>query len=75
MSNSLAVGYCPLLALSLVSMLLATVDATGQIPGMAYADPNAGATERSHKKAETLCVVADTVRGRVVTVLTSCHSH
>jgi hypothetical protein len=74
MLNSLTVGYCPLLALSLVSML-ATVDAAGQTCGTAYAHPDVEAAERSHRKAETLCVVADTVRGRVVTVLTSCHSH
>ncbi len=75
MLNGLAVGYGAMRALSVVSILLATVDPTGQTHAVAYADPDVKATEQPPQKAETVCVLAETVRRHIVTFQPSCKRH
>ena len=75
MLNGLSSGLAAMRALSVVSMLLATVDPTGLTHAVAYADTDVEATEQSHEKAKIVCVLAETVRRHVVTVMPSCNLH
>jgi hypothetical protein len=75
MLNGLSSGFAAMRALSVVSMLLATVDPTGLTHAVAYADSDVEATEQSHEKAKIVCVLAETVRRHVVTVVPSCTPH
>jgi hypothetical protein len=75
MLNGLVAGYASMRALSVVSMMLVTVDPTGQTHTVAYAHSDKEATEQSRGRAETVCVLAETVRRQVVTFTPSCKTH
>jgi len=70
MLNSLVGGYYPLLALS---TLLATADPTGHTHRIAYAArSDVEAMEQSQRKAQTVCVLAETGRRDVLRLQLSC---
>jgi hypothetical protein len=75
MLNGLGSSLTAMRAFSVVSMLLATVDPTGLTHAVAYADSDVEATEQSHERAKVVCVLAETVRRHVVTVVPSCTMH
>jgi hypothetical protein len=72
MLNGLVVGYASIRALSLVSVMLATIDPTGLTHTGAHAQSNAESTERLRGRAETVCVMAETARRHIVTLPPSC---
>ncbi|HET6609788.1 MAG TPA: hypothetical protein VFG62_24175 [Rhodopila sp.] len=73
MLNGLVGGYYPLLALYVASMLLTTFDPTSHGHRMAYAAcSDVEAMERSQRKAQTVCILAETGRRDVLNVQPSC---